>query len=504
MMSNQQWIEQVLLVEPVGEPPRRADVLIEGDRIAAIEPRLDPSLTNAATRTDGRGKLLIPGLINAHHHSHDRLDKGRFSGLPLEIWLSLYNPPGSNRSWTPREVYLRTVLNGVEMLRGGITTVVDDIHFGAVLDPQVIEAALQAYADLGIRAEVSAAWSDKPFFDGVPHLRECLPERLRRSSDALPATLKTVEDCWRALAKAWDGRVRFVFSPSAPQRCTLQFLEITWDLARSFQRPVLIHLLETRIQALTARREYKMPMAKYMHQHGLLTSNTLLAHGVWLTEEELELIAQSGASVVHNPACNLKQGSGLAPVSAMIRQGVNVALGTDNNNGNDLNSMFDAMRLATFAGAVGRIEAKYPIDAARALLMATLGGAKALGRHAEIGAIEIGKQADFALLDLSTPAFTPLNEATTQLVFCEQGQSVRDVFVGGRKVVDEGRITQLDERALMEEITQRMPSMMSRIEDSKDQGARLRPYLEQAYQRCLEDPAMTSLLQTHNALGAGV
>jgi guanine deaminase len=387
------------------------------------------------------------------------------------------------------------------MLRGGITTIVDDIHFGNILDQELVEAALHAYQDLGIRAEVSAAWSDKPFYECVPHLKDCLPEELKQSPNEPQITVKAVEAFWRSLATAWDGRVRFIFSPSAPHRCTPQLLEMTWTLAESFQRPVLVHVLETRIQALTAHRLYQMPMAKFMHQRGYMTNNTIIAHGVWLSDEELELVAESGASVIHNPACNLKQGSGVAPITTMIRKGVNVGLGTDNNNGNDTNSMFDAMRLATFTGAAGLSDASYPVDSECALHMATRAGARALGRETEIGSIEIGKQADFSLLDLSTSAFFPMNDVTNQFVFCEQGQSVKDVFVAGRHLIQDGHLTHLDEADLMEELAQRMPAMIRKIEGGRPFAERLHPFLVEAYERCVDDPWMKPWVHAHNSLG---
>jgi len=489
-------IEQVSVVLTSGADAQVMDVLIDGDRFVGIAPRIDLSTVNLDERTDGRGKLLIPGLINAHHHSHDRFDKGRFSGIPLEIWMGLYNPPSYRRGWTAREVYLRTLLNGIEMLRNGITTVVDDIHFGGHLEPDVVHSAFQAYSDLGIRADVSVAWCDRPFQEGIPYLTERLPIELKGSVSAQSA--RRVLEHWQELARSWNGRVRFVFSPSGPQRCSAEFLQQTWALAEQYDRPVLIHLLETRIQALTAAKFYGKPMAAYMDGLGLLTPRSVLAHGVWLSSEELDLIARRGSSVVHNPACNMKLGSGVAPIAEMIGRGINVGLGTDNNNGNDLNSMFDAMRLAALSNALLDHDEISPVDALQAFNMATLGGARAIGRDNDTGSIEVGKLADFCLIDLQTSAFTPLNDVMTQLVFCEQGSSVRDVYVGGRKLVDQGRITRVDEEALMLELTERMPTLQGRIKGGQGASELLRPYLEGAYRDCLDDPQMQSMRHSIN------
>lgn len=494
-MALLQLIEQVLVLGPAGAPSRTMDVLIDGDTFAAIAPRLDLRDARVDERTDGRGMLMMPGLINAHHHSHDRFDKGRFSGLPLELWMGLYNPPTAPRRWSAREVYLRTLLNGAEMLKGGITTVQDDIHFGADMDPAVVQAAFQAYADLGMRADVGVAWSDLPFEQGIPHLA-C---HLGADATAAPMPAARVVELWQALARTWDGRVRFVFSPSGPQRCSLAFMERTWALAAAHGRPVTVHVLETRIQALTAQRRYGMPMVEFMHRHGLLTRQTVLAHGVWLTPGEAELIAEVGASVVHNPACNLKLGSGIAPVGALLDLGVAVGLGTDNNNGNDLNSMFDAMRLAALISGVGRAGEAAPVDAARALAMATAGGARALGLERVTGAIEVGKQADFVLLDLGTSAFLPLNDTPRQLVFCEQGNSVRRVYVAGRKLLDGARVTSIDEGALLDELRSRLPDIAARVAAGAAAAEALEPALLAAYRACLRDPWLLPLLDTTNS-----
>lgn len=486
-MGRLHLIEQVRVLDAHGAA-RVMDVLIDGDRFAGLAPRIDLSTVRLDARTDGRGKLMIPGLVNAHHHSHDRFDKGRFSGLPLEIWMGRYQPPTHCRGWTPREVHLRTLLNGIEMLRNGITTVVDDIHFGTRLDPEVVQAAFDAYALLGMRADVGVAWCDRPYQDGIPYLAERLPDALKGAVP--PGAAEAVLECWQELARRWNGRVRFVFSPSGPQRCSAAFLQKTWELAERHARPVLIHLLETRIQKLTAAKCHGISMTEYLDRLGLLTARSVLAHGVWLGAAELDLIAARGASVIHNPACNMKLGSGLAPVAEMLRRGIAVGLGTDNNNGNDLNSMFDAMRLAAFSGALLDTSPASPVDARQAFAMATAGGARVLGLDDRIGAIAIGKQADFCLVDLGTSAFMPLNDLPTQLVFCESGTSVRDVYVAGLKLVDHGRITCLDEAELLREIAERMPTLQGRIDDGRRAAERLRPYLEQAYDDCLRDPLM--------------
>ncbi|MGI4814504.1 MAG: amidohydrolase family protein [Janthinobacterium lividum] len=492
-------IEQILVVGLAGKAPQQMDVLVEADKFVAIAPRIDVSSVHVDERTDGRGKMMMAGLVNAHHHSHDRFDKGRFAGLPLEIWMGLYNPPTHARRWSPRDVYLRTLINAIEMLKGGITTIVDDIHFGAAIDPESVYAAFQAYSDLGVRAEVSVAWSDRPFHEGIPYLSDVLAQGSTPSPTAGWSS-NSVLDFWRELARSWGGRVRFVLSPSGPQRCTTEFLQRTWDIAAQFDLPVLIHVLETRIQALTAQKMYGGSMVAYLNEHGLLNRHSVLAHGVWLTLPEMDLLARSQASVIHNPACNLKLGSGIAPIGELLKRGVNVGLGTDNNNGNDLNSMFDALRMSALLSGIGRADADASLSADQAFELATSNGARALGRDALTGTIEVGKQADFVVLDLNSASFLPLNEPMTQLVFCEQGQSVLQVYVGGRRLIDRGRVARIDEAALRAELAERLPAISAAIAAAEHAAAELRPSLLAAYRRCVEDPLMQPWLSRINAI----
>jgi 5-methylthioadenosine/S-adenosylhomocysteine deaminase len=259
-------------------------------------------------------------------------------------------------------------------------------------------------------------------------------------------------------------------------------------------------LLETRIQALTAQRFYGMSMIEHMRRLGVLTPASVLAHGVWVSEADIDAIASARATIVHNPACNMKLGSGIAPVAAMLARGVNVALGTDNNNANDSNSMFDAMRLASLAASLISETVEPVIDAACSLRMATQGGVAAMGMQ-YLGKIAAGHLADFCILNAGTSAFTPMNDAVTQLVFCEQGQSVSDVYVGGRRLIDQGRVTSIDEAELLREVSARMPVMLAKVRDGAAHAERLRPYLETAYRRCLEDPEAAALIPACNLLG---
>lgn len=469
------------------------DVLIEGEVIRQIGEAIPAHGLSPDQTIDGKEHLVAPGFVNAHHHSHDRFDKGRFPALPLEIWMSLYNPPMVSREWTEREVYLRTLLGGMEMLRSGSATVIDDVHMGLPLVPEHIEAVFRAYTDLGMRADVSIAYCDKPFYQSVPHLSECLPDDLKGPGPHATPSPGEILSLWNDLAHKWQGRVSFVLSPSGPQRCSDTFLEQTWDLSEKHDLPVLIHVLETRIQALTGQKFYGKTLVEHMDALGLLTSRAVLMHAVWMTDSDLDLVARGGSTVVHNPGSNLKLGSGVAPVAKMRERGICVALGTDNHNANDGCSMLEATKLTSLIHTMQHGRYQEWISSTDALEMATQGGAHALRDSDKTGRVAEGYQADLALYRLDTTAFLPRNNLANQLVFCETGSSLDRVIVAGKTVLAEGLIQTIDEAAIMAEIWDSLDTMQAKVLKTRSTGERLRPYLEQAYELCLNDPEMMAL-----------
>ena len=179
-------IQGAIVLADAGAKPEQADILIEDDCISAVSPELPIESLQVQKIISGRNKLVIPGLINAHLHSHDRFDKGRFDKLPLEVWMARYNPPTAPRNWTPRECYLRTILSGMEVLRSGTTTVLDDLHPGWPVSRDCLDAVFQAYEDIGLRARVSLAQADKPFYESIPFLADLLPETFKKKPALTP------------------------------------------------------------------------------------------------------------------------------------------------------------------------------------------------------------------------------------------------------------------------------------------------------------------------------
>ncbi len=468
----------------------KGDILIDEGKIIDIGRDLSPETLGVERILWGEGKLIIPGLVNAHLHSHDRFDKGRFDNLPLEIWMGLYNPPLGRRGWIPRECYLRTILNSIEMLKTGTTTVIDDVTHGFPLTEKNIEAVFQGYQDIGMRALVSISYSDKPYYKTIPYLEEILPVRLKEEilqPDA-PSPDDVIE-LWGKYSQRWRGRVRFVLSPSAPQRSSDEFLKKTWGLSEDQDLPVIIHVLETKVQSVTGWLFYGKSIVEHMSSLGILTPRTTLIHAVWVTDQDIDLISKAGASIVHNPVSNLKLGSGIAPIRKMLRAGIQVGLGTDNNNANDSANLFETMKLGALLHKISDSDYDQWIGAREIMRMATRGGARCACLHNDIGALSIGMKADMVILDLHKLPFIPRNDLLHQLVFCEHGESVDTVIIDGKPVVEQGKVTTINEQEILDEIMDRAEEIQIKIRRASARGGELEPYIRQAYKSCVAQNA---------------
>jgi 5-methylthioadenosine/S-adenosylhomocysteine deaminase len=469
----------------------RGYVLVDGERIAAVGEGDPPPGLAASPVLDARDRLVLPGLVNCHLHSHENFNRGRLDNLPHNVWMIYARPPLDAPAPTPEEVYLRTMLGALEMVRSGVTLAVDDVVHVPALDLAAVEAVVRAYEAVGIRAVVTATTTDRPYHETLPYAAEVFPadlqrEFLDRPRPSIPDALRFLREClarWGA-----GGRVRFALSPSAPQRCTRALLEALRDLQRESGAPLVVHALETRLQAVAGPLFYGRSMVAYLDELGVLGPRTAVVHAVWVDGDDIARIAASGATVFHNPSSNLKLGSGIAPVRALRAAGIPVGLGTDGMGSNDCQNLFEEMRLAGLASKIASPRYEDWLTAPEVLRMATQGGLGALGLEPALGAIEVGRLADLVLLDLRTVAFTPRHDPVRQVVYAERGASVRTVVVGGRVVVDEGSVRTVDEAKLLEDI--RAGAERARVagEPGWRRSRMLEPYFAEIYRRASRAP----------------
>jgi guanine deaminase len=456
--------------------PRPLDVLVEGDRIAAIEPA--GALGGADEAVDLRDRLLVPGLVNGHQHSHEHFQRGRTENLPLELWMHLVRTRTPVRL-TPRQVYLRTLIGAIESLRTGCTTLVDDAALGAAIDRDRIDAALQAYDDAGIRALVGFAMMDKPIVDNFPFVERHVPPALAAELRAAPRPaaddqLALVRDLARD-RHPHSNRVGVLVSASAPQRCTEPFLRAVRGLADDLALPVITHVQETRLQVVTGRLMFGCPMVEYLDRIGFLKPATSLIHAVWLNPREIDALARAGATAQHNPWSNLLLGSGVQPVRELLDAGVNVSLGSDGSCSTVTVNMLNVLGSAAAVSKLRGDDHGRWLSAREALRAGTLAGGRALGFGDALGSIRPGAIADLVAYRTDTVTFTPLNDPVRQLVYAERGAGLDFSMVGGEVALRDGRLARIDEAALLAEIGREFADLLPRYAQAE---AEMAPVLE--------------------------
>jgi cytosine/adenosine deaminase-related metal-dependent hydrolase len=436
-------------------------VLVSGNRIAAVGDHARNAAGAAARVVAGAGHhLLVPGLINAHFHSPANHLKGALPSLPLEVFMLYESPATEDLRPSPREAYLRTMLGALEMLHGGTTAVQDDAFLMPAPDPSVIDAVLSAYADCGIRATVALDQPELPEAAKLPFLERFAPPELS-GPIAAPSPMGRAEllEMYDHLLSTWHGaaggRLRAAVSISAPQRVSPEYFAELDDLGRAHGLPLFAHMLETKAQRVLAAEQPRFAgrsLVRYTADLGLLNERTNVIHAVWADEDDLDLIAASGAVIAHNPVSNLRLGSGVMPFRSARDRGIPIALGVDEAICNDAVDMWSVIRATGLVHNIGGADSAQWPTAGEVLDCLWHGGAAAMQQADRIGAVAEGRLADLALLDLHSLAFTPLNDVPGQLVYCEKGSSVALVMVDGRIVVDAGRVTTVDEQQLMGEL----------------------------------------------------
>lgn len=453
-----------LLVLPESDaraPLKPGAVLIEGGRIAAVVAGGGAAVleSRAGEKIDLGGQVLMPGLVNAHCHSYANATRGTENSLPLEQWALYTSAYG--RSLSEESIRVSILLGAAEMLRAGVTAVLD--HFPHVARS---DAALQAHDDSGMRVGFA------PFMHDLHDhaiLDVELPEELRRRVEgARRPTGEEYGALFRRLKKDWhgkDGRITIFLGPNAPQRCSPELWRAWRDLAAELDLGAHTHLLETQPQSRAGKSKFPGGIVAEMKRRDVLNDRLSVAHGIWLTADERALLAEHGAAVVHNPASNLMLGSGHMPLEDYRRRGVTIALGSDSANTGGRQDMFEIMRLAMMLHrpAIGD-PARWP-DAREALGWATQGGARVLCMARELGRIERGCRADLAVVDMRGAGMAALIPNLTALVQQGGPEAVTGTMVAGRWLYRDGKVLAFDERAALARFAELREEIVARAKD---------------------------------------
>jgi guanine deaminase len=468
---------------------RATDVLVEGNFITAIEPA--GTIAAADEIVDCSGLLAAPGLINGHLHSWDHFLKGRIENLPMEVMMAHIRPAKPVRL-TDRQIYARTMIGAIESLRTGATTIVDDMSLGQTFDGGHVDAALQAYEDAGIRAYLGFSMIDKAVLDSWPFVDDCFGEDLRAGLRALPRPDGTrLVELVRSLAKTYhpkSRRVGVIVAPSAPQRCSDDFLRTCRRLADDLDLPVIMHLLETRLQVVTAQVFYGCSMVEHLRNIGFLRPSTALIHAVWLTPRDRELIAASGASVQYNPWSNGILGSGIADFRAAREAGINVSMGSDGCGATYGCSMLTSLKLGGVMSRISRPDYENWATARELWHSGTVGGARALGREHELGRLAPGQRADIVFYRRNSYTLSPLNDPVRQIVNGGSGSAIDTVVVNGDIAMGGGRLTRIDEAKLIAEFHAAYEELAPSILESEKASHALFEGIDRIYRKSLTVP----------------
>jgi 5-methylthioadenosine/S-adenosylhomocysteine deaminase len=463
-------------------------VLLENDKIEYVGPRVPYDRGTCARVIDGENCLVIPGLVNAHWHSMTNIFRGLFNCMPLELWRQYVKTAYKLESG--RLIYLDAMIGHMEMLKSGVTTAVDHFTDFYPQNHEGLGYAWQAFEDSGLRGILSLMLTDINYEDTVPLDVSTLSAETqsRISNITRNETSSGIANAEHFL-RSFTGKSARVYpqlGPGAPQRCSRELLTRVRELADEFDIGMHMHVLETRTQQHLFTTKYRHTAIEHLHEAGFLCDRLAMAHVIWATENDLELIAKAGASVVHNPVSNLKLGSGIAPVIKMQEHGINVSLGTDGPASNDNQDMLFTVKLAALLQNITEWDYRKWPTALSVLRMATRGGARALYLHKEIGILEAGKKADLVVIRTDTLPFTPINDPISQLVFCEKGQSVQHVIIDGRMVLQDGQITTVDECRLLNEARLLRKELEERLHKALAETKELEPALAAMYFKSTE------------------
>jgi 5-methylthioadenosine/S-adenosylhomocysteine deaminase len=408
-------------VEPAGVVLRDHGLGIRNGCIVYIGPRAEALKQRALQTLELPEMLLSPGLINAHGHAAMTLFRGLADDLPLMTWLQDYIWPAESE-WVDED-FVRdgTDLAIAEQLKGGITCFADMYFY-----PKV---AAERVHNSGMRAQITVPVLDFPF----PGARD--------TNEALHTGVQLFNDL------AHHPRIRIAFGPHAPYTVSDENLERIRVIADELDAMIQMHVHETAFeveQAVSLNNE--RPLAR-LNRLGMLGPRFQAVHMTQISDDDMALLVESNTSVIHCPESNMKLASGFCPVERLWQAGVNVAIGTDGAaSNNDLDLLGETRTAALLAKAVAGSAAA--LDAHRALRMATLNGARALGIQNEVGSLEIGKAADMVAFDLSGLARQPIYDPVSQLIYATGRDCVSHVWVAGKQLLDDRRLTRMDEQQL--------------------------------------------------------
>lgn len=405
----------VIPVEPADTTLEHHALAVHNGRVVALLPEREARERYTAAREVTLDRhVLMPGLVNLHCHAAMTLLRGLADDMPLMTWLQDHIWPAEGRHVSAEFVHDGTLLACAEMLRGGVTCV-NDMYFFP-------EAAAQAMAEAGMRAVI-----------GLPLLE--FPTAYATDADDYLAKGLAARD-----ALLGQPRIHFALAPHAPYTVSDRSFERVVTLTGELDLPIHLHVHETQAEIDESLRLHGVRPLERLRRLGVVSPNLIAVHAVHLDAHEIALLAAEGCSVAHCPASNLKLGSGIAPIAALLAAGVNVGIGTDGAASNNRLDLMGDLRLAALL-AKGASGDAAVLGAHRALRMATLAGARALGLEHEIGSLTPGKSADICAVSLDDPLLSPCYAPESHMVYVAGRENVSHVWVAGQLMLENHTLT---------------------------------------------------------------
>ncbi|RAP44402.1 amidohydrolase family protein [uncultured Methanosphaera sp.] len=400
-----------------------SDSIIKGS-VLVVDNKIEEISTNLVDKDadiviNGQNKITMPGLINTHSHVAMTLLRGVGDDQDLQTWLNEYIWPREAKL-NEELVYAGSKLAMAEMIKTG-TTMFNDMYF-------YMEETAKAVEESGMRALLGYGMID--LFD----------EEKRKSE--LNETKKFIDKCHNTA----DGRVQVAVAPHAPYTCSEEILKESKKLADTHNLKLHIHVSETKQEVTDLQKERNETPFEYLNNIGLLDENTIVAHGVWTTPEEMKILKEKDVSISHNPSSNMKLASGIAPVNDYIKNGINVGIGTDGVSSNNNLDMFSEMKLTALLQKVNTLDPKV-LPAKETFDMATKNGAKALGVNS--GEIKEGKLADIILVNTNVPHMTPVRNPLSNIIYSALGTDVDTVICDGKILMENKELKTINEKKVI-------------------------------------------------------
>ena len=439
-------------------------VAAQAGRLVAVGPSAEVAAHYTAAKTiDGRQRALFPGLVNTHTHLFQAAVKGLGEDMGVEQWVQAVTFPTAV-SMRPEEVYLASLVSCVENLRSGVTTVVDFMY--PLADPAVHEAVIRALLDSGLRARYTRAINDAGAEFGIR------PELIQPAEAALAHAADLIDRHQGAAS----GRLAIGLAVGAIWGISEAGLRATRRFAGEHGLLITMHINESPFDNASSLDRFGRGTIPMLADTGLLGPDLLAVHCVHMTPADIDLFAAHDVKISYNAVSNMYLGSGIAPIVAMARAGLTISLATDGAGSNNCQDMLETLKFSALLQKVAARDASV-VNAQTALDWATRGGARALGLADQIGSLELGKRADFFLLNPYTSKAIPVHDPLATLVYSAGQTNVVTTVVDGRVLLEDGVFRQLDEQALLVEAQRAAQILAQRCGTEKllEKRARWRP-----------------------------